>query len=94
MVASGQFSAYPFPTSNDFPPPATILKYPANILLYIYIYIFHYLLVLITLIYYLTFQKYSHAKAEKDLGINFTPISTTIVDMAKAMIDLGIVEKK
>jgi len=62
LVASGQFTEYPIPTKNDFPPP-TILKY-------------------------------SRAKAEKELGIKFTPISTTMVDMAQAMIQLGIVEKK
>jgi len=63
LAESGKFSQYNIPTSNDFPPPANVLKY-------------------------------SHAKAEKELGIAFTPIQTTVVDMATAMLDLGIVEKK
>jgi nucleoside-diphosphate-sugar epimerase len=36
--------------------------------------------------------KYSHAKAEKDLGIVFTPYEKSIVEMAKKMIELGIVD--
>lgn len=35
----------------------------------------------------------SHERAEKELGIVFTPIEKTIVDMAKQFIELGMVEK-
>ena len=41
----------------------------------------------------MTVGRYSHAKASKELGIKFTPIPTTMVDMAHAMISLGIIEK-
>jgi len=38
--------------------------------------------------------KYSPAKAERELGIQFTPIEVALTDMARAMIDLGIVPRK
>jgi nucleoside-diphosphate-sugar epimerase len=62
LVASGQFSQYPLPTKNDFPPP-TILKF-------------------------------SHRKAEKELGLTFTPIADTLVEMGHALIQFGIIAKK
>jgi len=37
--------------------------------------------------------KYTHAKAEKELGIVFTPIKQSIVDMAQSLIDYGVVPK-
>jgi len=38
--------------------------------------------------------KYSNAKAQTDLGLKFTSISQTIVDMAISLINLGVVPKK
>lgn len=35
--------------------------------------------------------KLSHAKAEKELGIEFKPVKQSVVDMARALISLGIV---
>lgn len=37
--------------------------------------------------------KYSHTKAEEQLGIRFTPIEKSVTDMAKALIALGVVAK-
>lgn len=38
--------------------------------------------------------KINNSKAQKELGIQFTPIETTLVDMGKALIQLGIVKKQ
>ncbi len=38
--------------------------------------------------------KYSHEKAVKVLGMEFTPIETSVRDMAKGLIELGIVPSK
>jgi len=37
--------------------------------------------------------RYSHARAEKELGIVFTPWEKSIVEMAHKLIELGIVSK-
>lgn len=37
--------------------------------------------------------KYDHSKAERELGIAFTPIKTAVTDMGRALIELGIVTK-
>eukprot|EP01111_Echinosteliopsis_oligospora_P009448 TRINITY_DN2770_c0_g1_i1.p1 TRINITY_DN2770_c0_g1~~TRINITY_DN2770_c0_g1_i1.p1 ORF type:complete len:324 (-),score=107.99 TRINITY_DN2770_c0_g1_i1:58-1029(-) len=38
--------------------------------------------------------QYDATKVTKELGITYTPIQQTVVDMAQALIDLGIVAKK
>lgn len=39
-------------------------------------------------------SKFSHAKSVKELGLQFTSIEKSIVDMAEALISLGIVAER